>query len=60
MMITQIKTKQELIKALGLKELTFVGEYEAVNNNDLKAATDKAKLLIQQKKKLHVVLIERD
>jgi hypothetical protein len=60
MMITQIKSKQDLVKALGLKELTFIGEYEAVNEDGLKTATDKAKALIRQKKKLHIILIERD
>jgi hypothetical protein len=57
--ITAIKTKQDLVKALSLKELTFIGEFEAVNDNGLKIATDKAKALIRQKKKVHVVLIER-
>ncbi len=59
MMITQIKSKQDLVKALGLKELTFIGEYEAVNDDGLKIATDKAKTLIRNKKKLHIVIIER-
>ena len=60
MMITQIKSKQDLVKALGLKELTFIGEFEAVNDNGLKIASDKARTLIQQKKKLHIILIERE
>jgi hypothetical protein len=59
-MITKITSKQDLIRALGQRELTFIGEYEAVNDNGLKIATEKAKTLIRQKKKLHVVLIERD
>ncbi len=57
--IPVIKTKQDLIRALSLKELQFAGEYEVVNDAGLKAITDKAKALLRQQKKLHIVLIER-
>lgn len=59
-MIAVIKTKQDLVKALAFSELKFVGEYEAVNDAGLKAATDKVKSLLRQNKKPHIILIERD
>jgi hypothetical protein len=58
-MIAVIKTKQDLVRALAFNELKFVGEYEVVNDAGLKAATDKARSLLRQQKKLHIVLIER-
>ncbi len=59
MMITPIKTKQDLIRALGQRELSFLSEYEVVNDAGLKVATDKAKTLLRQNKKLHFVVLER-
>lgn len=59
MMITAIKNKQDLVKALAFNELKFIGEYEAVNEAGLRAATDKVKTLLRQNKKMHIVLIER-
>ena len=60
MMVTEIKTKQDLVKALARRELRFAGEVEVVNDDGVKAVTEKAKAMLRQKKKLHVVLIERD
>jgi hypothetical protein len=57
--IAVIKTKQDLVKALSVNELKFVGEYEVVNEAGLKVATDKAKALLRQQKKLHIVIVER-
>jgi hypothetical protein len=58
-MITKIKNKQDLIRALGQNEITFIEEIEAVNDYGLRAATEKVKWLITKGKKVHVVLIER-
>jgi hypothetical protein len=58
--IAIIKTKQDLVRALAFRELKFVGEYEPVNEAGLKAATDKAKTLLRQQKKLHIILLERN
>jgi hypothetical protein len=58
-MIAVIKTKQDLVRALAFNELKFVAEYEAVNDAGLKAAADKVKTLIRQRKKLHLIIIER-
>ena len=60
MMITEIKTKQDLVKALGQRELAFVAEIEVVNDDGLKTVNDKARTMLRQKKKLHVILVERD
>jgi hypothetical protein len=57
--IAVIKTKQDLVRALAFNELKFVAEYEVVNDADLKAATDKMKTLLRQRKKLHLIVIER-
>jgi len=58
-MITEIKTKQDLVKALGQRELTFVAEIEVVNDDGLKTVNDKAKTMLRQKKKLHIIFVER-
>lgn len=58
-MIAVIRTKQDLVRALAFNELQFVGEYEVVNERGLKDATDKVRALLRQKKKLHLVVIER-
>jgi hypothetical protein len=57
--IAVIRTKQDLVRALAFNELQFVGEYEVVNERGLKDATDKVRALLRQKKKLHLVVIER-
>jgi hypothetical protein len=59
MMVTAIKNKQDLVKALNQREISFVGEYEAVNETGLKAATDKVKTLLRQRKKPHLIIVER-
>lgn len=58
-MITSIKSKQDLIRALGLKELRFVGEFEVVNDGELKIAADKVKGLLRKTRKIHLLVIER-
>jgi hypothetical protein len=59
-MITIIKSKQELLRALNSNDLRFIGEVEVVNEAGTRSLTDKAKTLLRQQKKLHVVLLERD
>jgi hypothetical protein len=58
-MMPVIKTKQDLLKALAQKELSFLGEYEVVNDAGVKAATDKVKALLRNQKKLHIIILER-
>ena len=59
-MVVGIKNKQDLVKALQQGELRFAGEVEVVNDDGLKLSTEKLKSAIRQKRKLHVVLLERD
>jgi hypothetical protein len=59
-MILKTKTKQELVRALGQTEVTFLEEIEVVNDSGLKALTDKAKALLAKNKKIHAVLVERE
>jgi hypothetical protein len=58
-MIPTIKTKQDLTRALGLKELKFVSEFEVVNDAGLKIAADKIKGFLRQNRKLHLFVVER-
>jgi hypothetical protein len=58
-MITGIKTKQDLLRALNSNTLRFIGEIEVVNESGIKSVTDKTRALLRQQKKLHLVLIER-
>lgn len=59
-MISPIKTKQDLIKVLGSRDVRLIAELEVVNDNGVRSAADKAKTLLRQNKKLHIVIIERD
>ncbi len=59
-MIAAIKTKPDLIKALGSREVRFIAELEVVNENGVRSAADKARTLLRQNKKLHIVIIERE
>jgi hypothetical protein len=58
-MIAIVRTKKDLVKALASNEIKFVGEYEAVNDAGLVPAVNKAKALLRQHKKLHIILVER-
>jgi hypothetical protein len=57
--ISSIKNKKDLVKFLSHRETTFVDEYEVVNDSGLKTATDRAKTLLRNQRKLHIVIIER-
>lgn len=59
MMVTSIKTKQDLVKALSGRDVRFIAEIEVVNENGVKTMNDKMRTLIRQQKKMHVVLLER-
>lgn len=58
-MIAAIKTKQDLVKALGRSDVRLIAELEVVNEAGLRTATDKCKALLRQQRKLHIVVIER-
>jgi hypothetical protein len=58
--VPNIKTKQDLIKSLGQKGISFIAEIEVVNDADVRAVAEKMKGLLRQNKKLRVALIERD
>jgi len=58
-MTNPIKTKQDLVRTLNSNELRYSAEMEVVNEADVRLLTDKAKSLLRQQKKLHVVLLER-
>jgi hypothetical protein len=57
--ITVIKTKQDLVKALAGNSLLLRAEVEVVNESGVKSLVDKAKALLRQQKKLHVIFLER-
>ena len=59
-MLVEITSNQDLVRALQKRELRFAGEVEVVNDDGLKLSTEKIKSAIRQKKKLHVVFLERD
>jgi hypothetical protein len=58
-MLVPIKSKQDLIKAIGQSQITLVDNYEVVNEADLRMVTEKSKTLLRQQSKLHVVLLKR-
>lgn len=58
-MIVSIKSKQDLVRALSSNEIRFLSETEVVNENGMKALVEKAKSLLRQQKKLHIVIVER-
>ncbi len=58
-MIGPIKTKQDLLRVLNSNALRYVADIEVVNEIGAKAVAEKAKALLRQQKKLHVILLER-
>jgi hypothetical protein len=59
-MIRDIRTKQDLIKWLGGKELRYVDNLEVVNENDVRSLANKTRTFLRRGKKLQIVVIERD
>jgi hypothetical protein len=58
-MLTPVKSKQSLIKALNQRELTVDGGFEVVNEANLRSMTGKVRNLLRRRKKLHIVILER-
>ena len=58
-MMSTIKTKQDIAKALNDRDYQFASSIEVVNDADVRIATDKMKWLLRRNKKLHIVILER-
>jgi hypothetical protein len=59
-MIPELKTKHDLVRALNTNVVRLLSTIEVVNDSGLKAVTEKAKSLLRQQKKLHLIVLERD
>jgi len=59
MMALKVRSKQDLIKALGKREFIFIEESEVVSDADIRALSDKLRALIRSQKRIHVSLVER-
>ena len=59
-MITRIRSKQDIQKALSRSELRFLEEREIVGDSEIRALTDRLKSLLRSQKRIHVSVFERD
>jgi len=60
MIITGIKTKSDVSRVFALKEIRFSAAVEVSNEIEAKDAAAKVNTLLRQKKKLYLIIAERD
>ena len=59
MMPLRTRTKQDLIKVLGSREIHFIEELEIVSDSDIRALSERLKSLLRSQKRIHVSIVER-
>jgi hypothetical protein len=59
MNLTKVESKQDLFRVLNQNKVIFSEGFEVVNEADFKSITDRARVLLRQNKKLHIVILER-
>jgi hypothetical protein len=59
MMITPIKSKQDVVRALNDRDMAFSSATEVVNQKGVKIVTDQLNRLLRMQRKIHVIVVER-
>lgn len=55
----RVKSKPELVRALGSTSVEFLAESEPETEGDLRAISDRVRAMMRSGKHVHIVLLER-
>lgn len=55
----RVKSKSELVRALGSSSVEFLAESEPETEGDIRAVSDRVRAMMRSGKHVHIVLLER-
>lgn len=55
----RVKSKTELVRALGSTSVEFIVEFEPEEDGDLRSISERIKAMMRSGRRVHVVLLER-